>query len=153
MSVPSMLLKVRLLPCGTEKAGSEESITFSYSGPESDLSQTEAFPKELPAENVFSDPTLPRAGKSGVTTPVCIHCPSPDFPRAAHDAKISGTILLEVVISGQGVATDARIVRGAPFGMNEGALTTVRNWRFKPSTLNGKPVTAIVQVEVLFQFH
>jgi len=152
-SGPSMLLKVRLLACWTEKAGPEESITFSYSGLESDLSPTEAFPEEPPTDNIFSDPALPRVGKSGVTRPACIYCPNPGFTQAARDAKASGTILLDVVISPQGSATDARIIRGAPFGLNERAMSTVRNWKFKPSTLNGKPVTAIVQVEVLFRFY
>jgi outer membrane biosynthesis protein TonB len=35
--------------------------------------------------------------------------------------------------------------------MNEACMNTVRNWKFKPSVLNGEPVTAKVAVEVTFR--
>jgi protein TonB len=46
-----------------------------------------------------------------------------------------------------------RILRGAPFGMNEAAVNYVRGWRFKPSTLQGKPVQAAVQIEMTFHLN
>jgi protein TonB len=42
------------------------------------------------------------------------------------------------------------IMRGLPFGLNQASTDAVRSWRFKPATLNGKPVTVKVDIEVSF---
>lgn len=146
----SVRVKVRLLSCSKDKRGSEESFTFSYSGPASDLSVKEAFTPQFSSADTSSDPAVRRAGVNGVTQPSCIFCPNPDYTNPAREAKFSGTAVLEAVVSAEGRTMQTWIVRGLPFGLNQASTDAVRSWRFKPATLNGKPVTVKVDIEVSF---
>lgn len=146
----SVRVHVRLLSCWKDKRGPEESFTFSFSGPAGDLRAREAFAPQFSSEDTSSDPSARRAGVNGVTQPTCIYCPNPNYTNPAREAKFSGTAVLEVVVSAEGRTAQTWIVRGLPFGLNQASTDAVRNWRFKPATLNGKPVTAKVSIEVSF---
>ena len=146
----SVRLRVRLLSCWKDKRGPEESFTFSYSGPASDLSVREAFAPQFSSADTSSDPSVRRAGVNGVTQPTCIFCPNPNYTNPAREAKFSGSAVLEAVVSAEGRTAQTWIVRGLPFGLNQASTDAVRTWRFKPATLNGKPVTVKVDIEVSF---
>ena len=51
-----------------------------------------------------------------------------------------------------GSVGDARVTKSldSRFGLDEEALTAARRWRFRPGTLNGKPVPVMVSIELLF---
>lgn len=75
-----------------------------------------------------------------------------DIPRYPADAKaagIGGVVLAEVVVDEQGVVADVKIVRSVPM-LDEAALETVKQWRFRPSVVNGRPVPARMVVTVTF---
>jgi TonB family protein len=74
---------------------------------------------------------------------------TPRYPEEAKAAGIEGVVLAEVVVSEQGVVTDAKIVRSIPM-LDEAALETVRQWRFRPAVVNGQPVPARMVVTVMF---
>jgi protein TonB len=44
-----------------------------------------------------------------------------------------------------------RVLRGIGLGLDERAVESVRQYRFKPAMENGKPVVVEMQVEVNFQ--
>ena len=58
--------------------------------------------------------------------------------------------MLEATIGKDGSVTDARILRSIA-GLNEAALSAVREWRYTPTLLNGQPVDVIMTVTVSFQ--
>jgi protein TonB len=60
-------------------------------------------------------------------------------------AGITGSVSLEVVIDETGSVADAHLVRPAPLLENT-AVATVRQWRFEPATLDGKPVPVRMNV-------
>ena len=45
---------------------------------------------------------------------------------------------------------EAKVLRGLPLGLTESAVDAVRKWKFKPSTLNGKPVEVLYILTVRF---
>jgi len=96
-----------------------------------------------------------RAGYDGVGMPSCILCPRPEYSEEARKARIMGVVLLEVVVLPNGHAGDIRVVKGVGMGLDEKAIETVKTqWTFKPALgPNGKPVSAITQVEVTFQLY
>jgi TonB family protein len=96
-----------------------------------------------------SNPRIYRVG-NGVSPPVLTYRPQPDYSEEARKAKIEGEVAVQVVIDASGHATHPQIVRGLGLGLNEKALETVLQWRFKPGTLNGKPVA--VQAQILINF-
>jgi len=74
----------------------------------------------------------------------------PAYPPEALAAGVSGVVMLEATIGKDGSVTDARILRSIA-GLNEAALSAVREWRYTPTLLNGQPVEVIMTVTVNFQ--
>jgi TonB family protein len=87
---------------------------------------------------------------SKVTPPVPVHHPSPRYTKEARQAKISGTVYVNVVINDKGEVTDAKVVKGLGYGLDESALRAVKSWKFEPARRNGTPFTTKVTVEVSF---
>lgn len=69
----------------------------------------------------------------------------------ARKAKISGTATLSVVISSDGIPRDIKVIRSLGYGLDEKAIETVRDWRFKPGAKDGKPVPVMATIEVNFR--
>lgn len=87
-----------------------------------------------------------------VSEPVPIQQPTPAFTPEAKARKVAGSILLSVVIGKDGRLHNAKILRGLGYGLDESALETVtRRWIFRPSTLNGHPVSVHANIEVTFR--
>jgi len=74
---------------------------------------------------------------------------NPTYPPDANAAGISGAVQLEISLNEQGIITDARIVRSVPL-LDDAALKAVREWRYDPVVVNGKPVPARMIVTVNF---
>ena len=61
-----------------------------------------------------------------------------------------GTVILEVTVDHWGEIEDVRVLRDVP-SLTEPARKAVKKWKFKPATLNGKPVTATIPVAFAFR--
>jgi len=85
-----------------------------------------------------------------ITEPKRTHSPPPVYPEAARRARITGAVVLECTINKSGVVTNIKTLRGLPLGLTEAAVDAVSKWRFKPSTLNGKPVEVLYVLTVHF---
>lgn len=72
----------------------------------------------------------------------------PVYPASAKSAKIQGTVELEVRISKEGVPEDLRVVSSPSDDLAQSALDAVRQWRYRPTLLNGNPVAIITDVMV-----
>ena len=73
----------------------------------------------------------------------------PRYPAEAKAAGVSGVVLADVVVNEQGVVADAKIIRSVPM-LDEAALETVRQWKFRPSIVNGQPVPTRMVVTINF---
>jgi TonB family protein len=87
----------------------------------------------------------------GVTAPKLTSKIEPKYTRAALDAHIQGTILLEIIIDKSGVPRDISVLSPVGFGLDERAVECVSEWRFKPGMKEGHPVNTRAQVEVNFR--
>ncbi len=93
-----------------------------------------------------------RPGRGGVGYPACDYCPDPKYSEEARKAKYQGTVLLEVIVTPEGRATNIRVIKGVGLGLDEKAIEAVRTWIFKPAIgPNGKPVAVRVPIEVTFR--
>jgi TonB family protein len=135
---------------GKEKVGPIEDLTFAnLSG---DFEPAEPF-GQLPKSDTEYQ-TMKASSKGAATTPPRgLRTPNPQYTDAARIAKFKGSLILQVTISVDGRATDVRVVRGLPFGLNRSALETVRTWTFQPATVGGVPVQTQVPVEVTFRLY
>ncbi len=89
---------------------------------------------------------------SAATTPIQIkrysNTPADAFGLAARSA---GTVELELTVDAQGNLKATRVVKGRP-DLVQAAVRTVRNWDFQPASVDGKGVTAKMNVVLGFQF-
>lgn len=93
-----------------------------------------------------------RIAGRGVGMPVCSFCPNPTFTDEAIHAKRTGAVLLRLVVTADGRATNISVMRSVGYGLDERACDAVATWRFTPSRdPAGRPVAAWVTIEV--QFH
>jgi TonB family protein len=74
---------------------------------------------------------------------------NPVYPPDALAAGINGVVLAEIVIDEAGAVSDARILRSVPF-LDEAALEAVKNWRYRPTLVNGQAVPVRATVTVNF---
>jgi periplasmic protein TonB len=73
----------------------------------------------------------------------------PVYPRLAIAAHISGTVRLMGVVAKDGTVQQIRVVSG-PALLVEAALDAVRQWVYRPTMLNNKPVEVIAPIDVIF---
>jgi TonB family protein len=87
----------------------------------------------------------------GVTAPRLIDRVAPDYTEEAKAAKISGSVLLSVVVGTDGLAHDINVVSGIDPGLDLNAVAAVQQWHFQPGTKDGEPVAVQAQIEVNFK--
>lgn len=93
------------------------------------------------------------AGRGGVGIPVAIYSPEPSFSDEARKQKVQGIVTLLLVVGKDGRPYNIRMRQSLGMGLDEQAIETVKTWRFRPATLDGKPVDAQIAVEVNFRLY
>lgn len=101
-----------------------------------------------PAPPQVKSPRRVRVGGS-VQHAILIRQVRPRYPAPALQARIRGTVILEAIIGRQGSVKNLRVISGHPL-LIERALEAVRQWRYKPTLLNGVPVEVITCITVRF---
>ena len=82
-----------------------------------------------------------------VTSPRVITQIKPTYTADAMDHKISGTVVLEAVITTDGRPTKIRVIRSLdPGGLDRQAVLAASQWRFEPGRLNRTPVDVLVTI-------
>jgi protein TonB len=87
----------------------------------------------------------------GVSAPVVLFAPEPEFSEEARKAKVAGNVLVYLQVDATGHPTHVRVLKGIGLGLDEKAVEAVRQYKFKPAMENGKPVAVEMNVEVNFQ--
>jgi periplasmic protein TonB len=73
----------------------------------------------------------------------------PLYPAIAKTAHVSGTVMLHAIISKDGSVESLEYISG-PQLLMKNALDAVRQWRYKPTMLNGEPVEVDTTISVVF---
>ena len=87
----------------------------------------------------------------GVIAPVVLSRVEPTYPRAAILVHRQGEVVVEAEIDHHGTVRGVRTV-STPlgFGLDEAAMTAVRNWRFEPARIGARPVAVYFRLTVRF---
>ena len=93
---------------------------------------------------------LPLRVGGDVKAPVVIERVEPAYPPEAAKARIAGIVIIEAIIDETGRVTDERVLKDLPFGLGDAAVAAVKQWRFRPGTLNGRPVPVLFNLTVSF---
>ena len=71
------------------------------------------------------------------------------YPIDAKKAGVSGTVVLSAIIGRDGTVEDLQVVSG-PEMLQQAALDSVKQWRYRPYLLNGDPVEVRTTINIIF---
>lgn len=96
-------------------------------------------------------PTLRRIHSGGeVEQALLLHRVEPRYPALARQIRLEGTVRLHAVIGIDGVVRELEVENGHPL-LVQAALEAVRQWRYRPTRLNGQPVEVETTITVIFE--
>ncbi len=84
-----------------------------------------------------------------VREPVKVRHVDPVYPPLALAARVQGPVVLQCVITTEGNVSEITVVSGHPL-LKDAAVAAVSRWRYRPTLLNGEPVSVILTVTVTF---
>jgi TonB family protein len=73
----------------------------------------------------------------------------PEYPPAAFRKRITGTVLVEVLVGEAGKIAHAEVRESIP-ELDAAALACVHRWKFRPAERKGRPVAVLVQAPISF---
>lgn len=90
---------------------------------------------------------------NGVTPPLLTYSVDAEFTQKAKHAKYQGVSVVQCVVDTHGMPQHVHTVRKLGMGLDEKAIDAVRQYRFKPGTLDDKPVAVAITIEVNFHIY
>ena len=85
-----------------------------------------------------------------VTAANLINAIRPVYPAELQRAGVQGTVKFEAAISKDGIATNIHLINSPDPGLTQAALDAVKQWRYKPTQLNGESVEVTTTIDVNF---
>jgi protein TonB len=73
----------------------------------------------------------------------------PIYPPLARQTRTQGVVILDCVIDAQGNVTQMKLISGHPL-LVPAAFDAVRQWKYRPTLLNGAPIAVEMEVTVKF---
>ena len=110
-------------------------------------------PQDEKTSNPISQDTKtsdPMRITADVVQPVLIKRVNPEYPEFARKARIQGVVILEAIITKGGTVENVKVLRGVHPILDQAAIDSVKQWRYKPASLNGTPVKIYSTVTVKF---
>jgi protein TonB len=131
----TILAALAVLGCARESPDQAPPVTSTASA------KPPAAKAESPAEN------SPLRVEGEVTAPVAIKRVEPTLPKRLSQA---GPLILKAVIDEQGNVRDVRVIRdGTSPSVAPAYVEAIKQWKFRPATLRGKPVAVEYDLSVL----
>ena len=98
-----------------------------------------------------SIPVVPRRVRisQGVTKGLLIYRVEPAYPTLAKQARVQGEGVLSAIINTNGEIENLQLVSGHLMLVPQ-AIAAVKQWRYKPYLLKGKPVEVETTITVIF---
>jgi len=113
----------------------------------------------IPGQGIIGGASLPPPPKAAapvrikqggqVTAASIITQTHPVYPPLARQARIQGTVVLHAIIDKEGKVAQLEVISGHPL-LVQAALDAVKQWRYKPTQLNGDPVEVDTTIQVTF---
>jgi outer membrane biosynthesis protein TonB len=98
-----------------------------------------------------SGPVIFRIGEA-VEAASLIKVVDPKYPKAAKDAHITGTLLFDAIIGGDGAVSQLDFVSG-PAELKDAAEDAIHQWRYKPFRFNCRPTSVKTEIRIVYGKH
>jgi protein TonB len=99
---------------------------------------------------VKTDPPKPVRLDFRAEEAVPIRRVNPEYPELATRARAQGLVILEVLVSEDGTPKNCKVLRSLPL-LENAAVDAVKQWKWKPYTINGESIPFWVTVAVTFK--
>ncbi|MEL7060159.1 MAG: energy transducer TonB [Acidobacteriota bacterium] len=144
--------KAKKVPIPDPTPDEPEPIVIDEPEPEVDIPDLDDVVFGIPdAPPAVPEPTGPLQVGGNVKKPEKISTPQPRYTEIARKARIQGVVIVQAIINKQGDVTNVKVLKGLPMGLDQEAVKAIKSWKFKPATLNGKPVEVYYNLTVNFR--
>ncbi|MEM7247934.1 MAG: energy transducer TonB [Acidobacteriota bacterium] len=89
-------------------------------------------------------------GASGLVNPMPLHAPKPDYPMHLKRMGRQGTVVVRLLIGVDGRVHEAKVLTGLDERTNALVLAAVRERRYEPGRVGGRPVPVLSTVDFEF---
>ena len=72
----------------------------------------------------------------------------PVYPESAKAAGVHGSVLLRAVVLMDGTPGGIKVISSPSEELSKASVEAVRQWRYSPTMLNGKPVEVVTDITV-----
>lgn len=87
---------------------------------------------------------------SGIEPPRLLREVKAEYTDEARRRALTGDVVLEIVVRRDGSVGEVTLLQGLGTGLDQRAVSAVRQWRFAPARRRGMPVDVVVEVAVEF---
>ena len=109
------------------------------------------FIPDVPPPIPDQGPTGPLAMRADIEKPIRTLTIDPRYTEIARRARIQGVVILQSTIDADGNVVNVTPLKGLPMGLTEAAVSAVKQWRFEPAKLDGRPVAVYFNLTVSFR--
>jgi len=102
-----------------------------------------------PIEEEVKKTVIRRKISEGIQAASLIRRVEPIYPALARQIRLEGQVELHAVISTDGRIESLEVISGHPL-LVQSALQAVREWRYRPTILNGQPVEVDTHITVIY---
>jgi TonB family protein len=85
-----------------------------------------------------------------ITHPVVVEKINPKYPPSAREEKVMGNVIVETVITEDGIVDEIMVVDSPDERLSSAAVEAIKQWRFDPALCDGEPVGVYYNVTVKF---
>jgi TonB family protein len=140
----------KVAPRRNTQNGSEADAGIALSNEEPEPS-TEALNAGLVGGNKQpSAPVAPLPVGGDVKQAKLISSVPPAYPTLAKNQHVSGNVLIDALIDANGRVTTMKVVSG-PTLLHQAAMDALKQWKYHPASLDGKPVPMHLTVTIQFR--
>lgn len=75
---------------------------------------------------------------------------APEYPFEMRRDGIAGEVVVDFIVDEEGRPTDISVKKSSRIEFDKAAVIAVSKWRFKPATIDGKPVRTHLAVPLTF---
>ncbi|XP_020900709.1 uncharacterized protein LOC110239335 [Exaiptasia diaphana] len=143
--------KAKKVPIPDPTPDEPEPIRLEEPEPEVDLPEVDDIVFGIPDAPPVAEPEGPIHVGGDVQKPEKVSAPQPQYTEIARKARIQGVVIVQAIIDKAGNVTNVKVLKGLPMGLSEQAVEAIKKWKFKPATLNGKPVDVYYNLTVNFR--
>ena len=76
---------------------------------------------------------------------------APEYPEVLLEAALGGGVLVEFYVAEDGSVKAPAVISSSHEMFSESALGAIRNWKFNPPLISGKPVTVVARQQLSFR--